>query len=821
MSYKIQDIAEILSVDLQLKKDAEIDWLLTDSRSLSFPDSTLFFALKSKRNDGHKYIYDLYKKGVYNFVISSSFDSLAKKCPDANFIVVNDSLKALQKLAHNHRLSFNIPIIGITGSNGKTIVKEWLYQLLNKRFNITRSPRSYNSQIGVPLSLWQLNKNSELGIFEAGISEYDEMDKLQNIILPNIGVLTNIGSAHQENFSSLQDKCMEKLMLFKDCDVIIYDGDDDLINECISSEIVSCREIAWSKANKDKPLFVNSIIKGDNSTKICYNYLGFNSDYTIPFVDDASIENSLHCLAVCLYLMITPEEIKERMAELEPVEMRLEVIEGINNCTLINDSYNSDLSSLNIALDFLHRRASREGVSKTVILSDIQETGYNTKILYNKVSKILKERKIDKLICIGTKIKELSKYYKGDTLFFDSTKDFVNSPYIIRTNEMILLKGARAFNFEEIAERLELKRHKTIMEIKLNSIVANLNHYRSMLSPETKIVCMVKASAYGNGSYEIAKTLQDQNVDYLAVAVADEGVELRKAGITMPIMIMDPEVSSFKAMFRYQLEPEVYSFELLDELLKTAEHSGITNFPIHLKIDTGMHRLGFVKDDIDKLIYILKRQSALIPKSVFSHFSGSDSADLDDFTKQQADLFIDISSKIQDGFSHKIIKHICNTAGIERKPEYHFDMVRLGLGLYGINPINNSIINNVSSLKSTILQIKTLTQSETVGYGRKGVLTRETRVAAVPIGYADGLNRHLGNRVGYCLVNGKKAQYIGNICMDVCMVDISDIDCKIGDEVEIFGDNLPVTVLSDLLNTIPYEILTTISNRVKRVYYQD
>lgn len=810
-----------MSADFKSSRDACIDWLLTDSRSLSFPESTLFFALHSKRGDGHDYVEELYRKGVFNFVIDSRAGQLVEDCPDANFLIVEDTLKALQKLAQTHRASFDIPIVGITGSNGKTIVKEWLYQLLCKRFVITRSPRSYNSQIGVPLSIWQLDKETGLGIFEAGISEYDEMDKLQSIIKPNIGVLTSIGSAHQENFSSLQDKCEEKLELFKDCDVIIYDGDDELVCDCVSRKLITCREIAWSKVNKEKPLYISSIEKGEGSTRIKYVYLGFESDFTIPFVDDASIENALHCLAACVYLMLPTAEIRERMAMLEPVEMRLEVIEGVNNCTLINDSYNSDLSSLNIALDFLHRRAGNENAVRTLILSDIQETGYSRKVLYSKVAKILKQRKLDNLICIGQEIKELAKYHKGEIVFFDDTADFINSRQINRSNETVLLKGARSFHFEEIAERLELKRHKTIMEIRLSSIVDNLNHYRSMLAPGTKVVCMVKASAYGNGSYEIAHTLQDHRVDYLAVAVADEGVELRKAGITMPVMIMDPEVSAFKTLFRYNLEPEIYSFELLEELVRVAEHAGITNFPIHIKIDTGMHRLGFEEKDIPHLVDILKGQTALIPKSVFSHFAGSDSSDFDYFTEKQAELFKRVSDELQSHFSHKIIRHICNTAGIERKPQYHLDMVRLGLGLYGINPIDNSIINNVSSLKSTILQIKELSKDETVGYSRRGVLNRNTRIAAVPIGYADGLNRHLGNRNGYCLVNGQKAQYVGNICMDVCMIDVTDIDCKVGDQVEIFGDNLPVTVLSDCLSTIPYEILTGISGRVKRIYYQD
>lgn len=827
MSYKIEFIAECIGARRIGGHESTIDWLLTDSRSLSFPEETLFFALTTKRNSGAHYISDLYDRGVRNFVIAESdWKELADKGYDnANFLLVSSPLKALQKLAEIHRSAFSIPVIGITGSNGKTIVKEWLHQLLSPDRYIVRSPRSYNSQIGVPLSVWQLNEKAELGIFEAGISEMGEMNALKRMIQPTIGILTNIGGAHQENFFSLQEKCMEKLTLFKDCDVVIYDGDNELISNCVSKSMLTAREIAWSRTDIERPLFIKSITKKEDHTTISYRYLDMDNTFSIPFVDDASIENALNCLAASLYLMVPAEQITERMAHLEPVAMRLEVKEGKNGCVLINDSYNSDLASLDIALDFLVRRSEKNGLKRTLILSDILETGQSSSTLYRRVAQLIRNRGIDKLIGVGGEISSCAARFEGipEAYFFPNTEMLLISDIFKQLHsEVILIKGARPFKFDLVSEELELKVHETILEVNLGAMVDNLNHYRSMLRhPETKTVCMVKASAYGAGSYEIAKTLQDHRVDYLAVAVADEGFELRKAGITASIIIMDPELTSFKTMFDHKLEPEVYNFHLLDALIKAAEKEGITNFPIHVKLDTGMHRLGFAVDEIPQLIHRLKNQNAVIPRSVFSHFVGSDSPQFDDFTRQQIALFEQGAEALQSAFSHKILRHICNTAGIERFPEAQFDMVRLGIGLYGINPIDNSVIHNVSTLKTTILQIRDVPACDTVGYSRMGRLTRPSRIAAIPIGYADGLNRHLGRGNAYCLVNGKPAPYVGNICMDVCMIDVTDIDCREGDQAIIFGDELPITLLSDKLGTIPYEILTSVSTRVKRVYYQD
>lgn len=820
MSYTIENIVNLLDVKRIGNCESNVDWLLTDSRSLCFAEETLFFALKSKRNDGHKYIPDLYERGVRNFVVSDLPQNM-DAYTDANFLQTDNPLKALQKLAEKHRAKFDIPVVGITGSNGKTVVKEWIYQLLSPDHIVTRSPRSYNSQIGVPLSVWLMNEKTEVAVFEAGISEMNEMEHLQSIIRPTIGILTNIGGAHQENFYSLNDKCMEKLALFKDCDVVVYDGDNEMINSCVSKCLFGAREIAWSKVDNERPLYIESIKKGDTSTTIRYRYLGMPNEYTIPFIDDASVENSLHSLAVALYMMVPAEEITRRMALLEPVAMRLEVKEGKNNCTLINDSYNSDLASLDIALNFMARRSEEMGRKRTLILSDLLETGQSSKFLYRQVADLVKTHGVDRIIGIGTEISEASSRFEVEKHFFHTTEEFLASDWLLNLrNEVVLIKGSRSFHFDLITERLELKVHETILEINLNALVDNLNHYRSKLKPDTKMVCMVKASAYGAGSYEIAKTLQDHRVDYLAVAVADEGSELRKAGITSSIIIMNPELTSFKTLFDYKLEPEVYNFHLLNELIKAAEKEGVNNFPIHIKLDTGMHRLGFAPSEVPELIRRLKRQSAVIPRSVFSHLVGSDSTRFDAFTRRQIEMFEQATEELQSAFTHKILRHICNTAGIARYPGAQFDMVRLGVGLYGVDPFTNRMLHNVSTLKTTILQIRDVPQEETVGYSRKGRLDRDSRIAAIPIGYADGLNRHLGNGRAWCLVNGQRAPYVGNICMDVCMIDVTDIDCKEGDKVIIFGEGLPVTELAEILDTIPYEILTSVSTRVKRVYYQ-
>ena len=822
MKYSIEKVTTLIGARRIGEADAQIGWLLTDSRSLCFPEETLFFALRSSRNDGHRYIDDLYRRGVRNFVVDAKgilefHANGTEGMKDANFLVVPSPLAALQRLAERHRDEFNVPIVGITGSNGKTMVKEWLYQLLLPSQKIVRSPRSYNSQIGVPLSVWLLNEQTEVGIFEAGISQPGEMFALRDIIQPTIGVLTTLGPAHQENFRSMEEKCMEKLELMHDTEAMVYPSDNDIVSRCIRRMNYKGEKISWSMCDEQAAFFVKEV-KG---MRITYIWQGEENCYTIPFIDEASIENSITCAAVALYMGVTPSQLADRMPKLEPVAMRLEVKPGQRGCVIINDSYNNDVNSLDIALDFMNRR---EATKKALVLSDIYQSGTAPEALYTQVSELAVKRGIDKFIGIGPELSaQADKIQIADKAFFADVPHFLSSEaFTGLRNELILLKGARNFGFDQITELLEQKVHETILEVNLNAVVDNLNYFRSFLKPDTKMVCMIKADAYGAGAIEIAKTLQDQRVDYLAVAVADEGVTLRKAGITSNIMIMNPEMTAFKTMFDYDLEPEVYSFRLLDALIKAARKEGITGWPVHIKFDTGMHRLGFDPvDDIYKLVDRLKHQTAIIPRSVFSHFVGSDSDGFDDFSAQQFALFQEGSEKLQAAFSHRILRHMDNSAGIEHFPERQMDMCRLGIGLYGVDPRDNHILHTVSTLKTTILQLRHVPKGETVGYSRKGKIERDSVIAAIPIGYADGLNRHLGNRNCYCLVKGQKAEYVGNICMDVAMIDVTDIPCVEGDQVEIFGEHLPVTVLSDTLDTIPYEIMTGVSNRVKRVYFQD
>ena len=797
--YSIDKITTLICAERYGNKDASIGWLLTDSRSLRFPEATLFFAIKTERNDGRKYIEGLYRSGVRNFVVEKLPDNHVETYPEANFLLVTSTLKALQRLAKRHRDEFNIPVVGITGSNGKTVVKEWLYQLLMPTRVVTRSPRSYNSQIGVPLSVWLLDERTEIGVFEAGISMPGEMQSLGEIIRPTIGVITNIGQAHQENFATKDEKCREKLSLFRDAEVVFYNAEDETIHNNICMQ--NCKTVPFRPYQGD-----------------------------MPFIDRASKENAGACVAVAAYLGMTDEQIAEGMKRIEPVAMRLEVKQGQHGCIIINDSYNSDINSL----DFMQRRqdvsssanplTATSKLPHTLILSDIYQSGMSAEVLYREVSNLAKERGVKKIIGIGEEISSQKDVIDiNEKYFFNTTKEFLDSETLNGLHdEMILIKGARRFSFDHITERLEQKVHETILEVNLNAVVENLNYFRSFLRPETKIACMIKADGYGSGAVEVAKTLQDHHVDYLAVAVADEGVTLRKAGITGNIMIMNPETTAFKTMFDHGLEPEVYSFRLLEELISAARKEGITGYPVHIKLDTGMHRLGFnPHEDMPRLIKRLKHQVALTPRSVFSHFVGADSDDFDRFSDMQFRVFDEASRLLQEAFPHKILRHIDNSAGIEHFPERQLDMCRLGLGLYGVDSRDNRILNNVCTLKTTILQMRHVPKDETVGYSRRGVLSRDSVIAAIPIGYADGLNRHLGRGHCYCLVNGKRAPYVGNICMDVAMIDVTDIDCHEGDTVEIFGDNLPVTVLSDALDTIPYEVLTGISNRVKRVYFQD
>ena len=824
MRYSIGDAATLMDAQCYGECTGNISFLLTDSRSLCFPEETLFFALRTPRNDGQHYIEDLYRKGVRCFVVTTLPDHWQSVYPEATFLQVSDTLVALQQLAAHHRQHFSIPVLAITGSNGKTMVKEWLYQVLSSDKVVTRTPRSYNSQIGVPLSVWLLDNQTQLGIFEAGISQPGEMQILHDIIRPTIGVLTMLGEAHQENFSTMEAKCKEKLRLFEGTEALAYPEDDVVVCRCLSEMHYTGKLVGWSRKDSSAAFYVLDEDKQPTQTLGRYCWQGRTEGcYILPFIDEASLENSFSVAITSLLLGLTPLQLAERMHALDSIAMRLEVKEGNHGCTLINDSYNSDINSLDIALDFISRRPDHQGRKRTLILSDILQSGEGATSLYHKVAALVVKRGVERMIGIGPAICAHRDAFTQlvDTDFYVSVSEFIHSPaFHTLRNEVILLKGARQFGFERLTELLVKKVHETTLEVNLEAMTDNLNHYRAMMHPQTKLTCMIKADAYGAGAVEVAKTLQNQHVDYLAVAVADEGATLRRNGITSNIMVMNPEMTAFKTMFEYDLEPEVYSFRLLDALVDAARHEGTTGYPVHIKLDTGMCRLGFNPlTDMDELIARLKAQKAVIPRSVFSHFVGSDGDQFDDFSREQFERFDYGSRKLQSAFAHHILRHIDNSAGIDHFRNWQLDMCRLGIGLYGVDPRTNKLLHNVSTLKTTILQLRHVPAGTSIGYGRHTFVNRDSVIAAIPIGYADGLSRHLGNRHGYCLVNGQKADYVGNICMDVCMVDVTDVACKEGDTVEIFGDHLPVTVLSDKLDTIPYEVLTGVSNRVKRVYY--
>ncbi len=822
MTYSIQQIASILGIKPDKMYPAQIKTLLTDSRKLSNGEETLFFALETKNNDAHAFVKELYERGVRNFVVTKTMPEW-DQFSNTNFLKVKNSLWALQKIAAYHRSMFDIPVIGITGSNGKTIVKEWLYQLLDKNFNIVRSPRSYNSQIGVPLSVWQLDEQAELGIFEAGISMPDEMEYLEPVIRPTIGVLTKIGEAHQENFISLQQKCMEKLELFVNCNVFIYDEDNELVSRCVDMMVISQKSFSWSRKNRDAPLFISSIEKKESSTSICYSFLDFDYSFVIPFTDDASIENAINCLAVALYLHLPPSVISERMMQLEPVAMRLDVRRGKNDCLIINDTYNSDINSIKIALDFQQQRRMDRPLIKTVILSDILQTGLSPRSLYKKVASMVEQGGIDKMIGIGPDITAHADLFSTkEKSFYLSTDDFIRSGEWKRFHEeLILLKGARKHHFEKISVLLEERIHETMLEVDLDAVVHNFNFYKSRLDPHLKLVCMVKANGYGAGAVEIAKTLQYHRCDYLAVAVAEEGIMLRKEGISLPVIVLNPEVNGFEELFSNDLEPEVYNFRILEAFIKEADRRGITNYPVHIKIDSGMHRLGFMPEQITELVHILNAQKGLKVRSVFSHLSASESWLFDEFTQRQMETFRHAADEIERALQYNVYKHILNSAGMERFSGTHWDMCRLGIGLYGVSASGLKGLKNVCTLKTTILQIKEVSSNETIGYGRKEKLTRDARIATIRFGYADGLDRQFGNRKGKVLINGQYAPIVGNVCMDLCMVDVTDIHAREGDTVVLFGEGLSVVDLADSIGTIPYEILTSISPRVKRIYIKE
>lgn len=826
--YSISEIAAIIKGEILSDQfnDQIINELLIDSRRIIKVDCTLFFALITRRNDGHKFIPELYKAGIRNFVVSYSPDDISDY-PGSCFILVKDTLSALQLLALTYRKKFNIPVIGITGSNGKTIVKEWLFQLINPDQNVVRSPKSFNSQIGVPLSVWLLEPDSGLGIFEAGISEPDEMEKLQQIIKPDIGIFTNIGDAHNENFINKKQKAGEKLKLFTHVKTLIYCKDYPEIQEVIIQSHLkdSVGFFSWSRKHPADLLIRKVEKNGANHSLIKATFQNKQVSIEIPFTDEASVENAIHCWAYMLLKEYPEEVIQKRMMGLSPVAMRLELKEGINNCSVINDSYNSDIVSLTIALDFLRQQSQH--TKKTIILSDILQTGKNEIYLYSKVGELLADRNIDRIIGIGPSISRQADKFKMEKSFFQTTDDFLRFfPFSGFQNETILLKGARVFEFELISQALQHKAHETVLEINLNALVHNLNYYRSLLKPETKIMVMVKAFSYGSGSFEIANILQFHNVDYLTVAYADEGVELRRAGITLPIMVMNPDAESFDTMLVHNLEPEIYSFRALEQL-ENAVRRNPNHFEkalkIHIKFDTGMKRLGFEEEDTARLIDHLKASKYILVSSAFTHLAGSENPKLDEFTRRQIEIFSRMFDKLQMALNYPILRHVLNTAGIVRHSYAQFDMVRLGIGLYGIPSTDEDAdqLENVSTLKTIISQIKKIKPGDTVGYGREGVAETNMITATLPIGYADGLSRRLSNGNGYVMISGKRAPFFGNICMDMCMVDITGIEASEGDAAIVFGKENSIVGLAKQMGTIPYEILTSVSQRVKRVFYHD
>ena len=826
MNYTIDKIASIIEGKLigENDKSLVIKDLLFDSRMLVMPENTLFFALKSHRNDGNKYIKELYDKGVRSFVVEK-LPEIAGIGDDAVFILVDNTLKSLQKVAASHRGNFDIPVIGITGSNGKTIIKEWLYQIFSPEISVARSPKSYNSQIGVPVSLWQLNENHRIGIFEAGVSRPDEMQNLKDIIQPTVGIFSNIGAAHGKNFDSISSKVEEKLKLFHNVDTLIYCLDHKEIKEAVDK--LNVATFTWSRNDEHADVLIYSIEKEEDATtiKAFVRDREANVKITIPFTDDASVENAIHCWLTALKFNISDGVIEKKMSQLAPVAMRMELKSGINNCEIINDSYNSDFNALTIALDFMNQQ--HHGKKRVVILSDILQSELKEDDLYEKIAQQIKSKGVNLIIGIGEAIMRQSAKFDIEKVFYRDVKEFLANHHIDTFhNQLILIKGARDFGFEKISRVLQEKAHETILEINLNNLVKNMNYYRSKLKSDTKLMVMVKAFAYGSGNFEVSNVLEFHHADYLTVAYADEGIELRRKGITLPIVVMTPEINTFESIIKNNLEPDIYSFRslsLLEDAIENLDTQLNAPIGIHIKLDTGMHRLGFLPGDIDELLERLKSNDKIVVKSVFSHLAGSDSQEFNDFTMKQINNFEAMSSKIVNALPYKILRHILNSAGISRFTDYQYDMVRLGIGIYGIAPCeeDKGKLRTVVSLKTTIVQIKEYEVGETIGYSRRGKIEKKSRIGVVPIGYADGLKRELGNGNACFYVNGKAAPIIGNICMDMCMIDLTGIDCKEDDTAILFNEDYPVERIAEACDTIPYEILTSISQRVKRIYYQE
>ncbi len=801
-----------------------VNYILYDSRAQQKYVESMFVALIGRRQDGHQYIEEAYKKGIRSFLISSK-DSINTAWTDATFILVENSLKALHLLAKAHRSNYQLPVIAVTGSNGKTVTKEWLFQLLKDQYNICRSPKSYNSQIGVPFSIWNLNETHNLGIFEAGISAPNEMGSLEEMIQPSIGIFTNIGSAHAQNFDNRVAIIKEKLLLFYNCETLIYCKDHESIHHSIlaNKKLDKVKKVTWSVV-ADADLQITERKKEDGKTLITGTYNGFNHSIQIPFIDDASIEDAIHSWLTCLILKAPNYSIEQGMAQLSPIAMRLELKKGINGCTLINDTYNSDVTSLKIAITYLKQQ--QQHPKHTLIISDILQNSIRLNLLYQEVADLVKRNQIDRVIAIGPNISSQSALFYIPIECYKNTTDFLqhltNESF---QNEAILIKGARLFEFERITDRLQEKAHTTTLEINLNNLIDNFNYFKSILKPKTKLMVMVKAFSYGSGTHEIANILDYYRADYLAVAYTDEGISLRQQGIKLPIMVLNPEPASFDSLVRFNLEAEIFSLRLLKLFISHVKSLPKTETSqpkrIHLKLDTGMRRLGFEINELQEVVSLISSEPSIEVASIFSHLAASDENEKDDFTLEQFSRFNEMDAYLKSRLKSTYIRHILNSSGILRFPDQQFEMVRLGIGLYGVSNTeeHKKNLNPVHRLVAHISQIKQLKKGETVGYGRKGIMSQDGQTATVSIGYADGISRLLGNGNWKVAVNGQLVPTIGSICMDMLMIDITGIKANEGDEVVIFGPQNTIYQLSKAQHTIPYEILTDVGNRVKRVFY--
>lgn len=798
--------------------------LLTDSRNIEAGEGTLFFAISTEANDGLRYVADLYERGVRDFVVESLPDCYLE---DACYVVVPSAVEALQKLAAARRREFEGTVIGVTGSKGKTVVKEWLYQALESLTEAMRSPRSYNSQIGVPLSLWRLDDRFSMAVIEAGISGTGEMEVIAPLIDPDIVVITNVGEEHALGFRTRREHVAEKVALAASASTVIYDADDELLREMVEMMAGGDKRLVGvSRKDESAPLYVKEVTTGEKGhVRVAYIFRGEEESLELPFDSAWMVSDALYVLASLLVLGMEPARISWIMRGLHPFRIRIDVNEGVNDCLLAYDNFPCDLLSLESALDFINRRADEQGRSRTLVLASLHSDGMDESRLCARVCELMKLARIDRFIGVSPLFRRHADMFPPSSRLFDSASELMTHMSTSDfESEFILIKGAPENGLESLKVELEARTHETVLEVNLDAIVKNFNYFRSHLPHSSGLIAMVKASGYGAGSLEIAKTLQAQGAAYLAVAVLDEGIELRRAGITMPIMVMNPKVLNYKAMFAHRLEPEIYNAGMLRDVMREASKCGISDYPIHIKLDTGMHRTGFNPEEFSELLGLLNSTDAVKVSTLFSHLATSDCMDMDEFTLAQLRRFEDYTVSIMQGLPYEVKRHVLNTAGIVRFPEYHYDFARLGIGLYGVNTLPPEVekpLEVVSTLRTVIIELKERQAGEAIGYARRDVLSRRARIATIPIGYADGMNRRFGNGRSHVVVNGHEVPTIGNICMDACMIDVTGVPCSVGDSVEIFGEAMSVQRLADILDTIPYEVLTSVSPRVKRIYYRE